>query len=231
MDAITQSAYNNVLLIDRYAFVSVDYCGLDVVDVSDTNMVNAAWLNPWACNGANWNGAEGHSNEIGRVSENLVFMTGGDSELLAYDVSDRTQPELVGAYSFPYDSVVAWGLTHNDQHVVLCLVNNRILQQPYYSNVGGIMILEWNTVLGLESRSVADEVFAYPNPATNQVNIRMSGNYSLKVTSASGQLMLDENVNGFQSIDVTDWSGGVYVLSVEQNNSMHHQKLVIQKAR
>lgn len=226
MHAITQAAYNNVLLVDEFAYIPVDYCGLDIVDVSDTSMVNANWLNPWGCDGSNWNGAEGHSNEIERVEDNLIFMSGGDSELLAYDVSERSNPILVGEYVFPYDSVVAWGITANDQYVILALVNNRVFQQPYYSDVGGIMILEWNVLLGIDENEKSS-FNLYPNPSSGQVTLEVPGEYMVRFTDITGQTMIISPIKDILTISTTGWANGIYIVSVLSENGMSIRKLVV----
>ena len=226
MDAVTQSAYNNVLLVDEYAYIPVDYCGLDVVNVADTAMFTENWLNPWGCNGTNWNGAEGHSNEIVRVSDDLVFMSGGDAELLAYDISVRTEPELVGAYTFPYDSVVAWGVTANSQHVVLSLVNNSVFQQPYYSDVGGIMILEWNMILGADERTL-ERLPVYPNPTDEILRINHVGNYLVEVYDLLGRPIYEKQHAETSSIDVSHWKSGVYIVSIRSEKGQFSQRLVV----
>lgn len=226
LDSIAQPAYNNVLLVEDYAYVPVDYCGLDVVYISDTAMMNVNWLDPWGCEGANWNGRPGHTNEIERVGDNLVFVSAGDSELLAYDISDRENPVRIGEYIFEFDSVATWGLTANDQYVILALVNNSVFQQPYYSDVGGIMVLEWNAILDVENiEEISLNIF--PNPASQIVTIESPEQHIMSIYNVAGGIVHQELVNGKTNIDVSRWSKGVYVVKQRFESKIRTQKLVV----
>ncbi len=227
--AIAQPAYNNVLLVDEYAYIPVDYCGLDVVDVSDTAMVNVGWSDPWGCEGANWNGRPGHTNEIERVGEDLIFVSGADTEVLAYDISDRENPILVGEYAIVGDSTVSWGITANDQYVILCLVDNSVYQQPYFSDVGGIMILEWQTILGTDEVHHAD-FNLYPNPTTDHINIEAENITRVTVTDGMGCLIYDltASSSGSCTVNCNDWSRGVYFVSIETEKGRGFKKLILQ---
>lgn len=187
---IAQPAYNNVLLVDDHAYVPVDYCGLDVVDVSDTAMSTVNWLNPWGCLGANWNGRAGHTNEIVRHGDDLIFVSGADSEVLAYNISDRDNPELIGQYINVGDSIVSWGLDVNDQYVALALVDNSVFQQPYYSDFGGIMILDWQALVGVKEKE-SEVLNIYPNPNNGSFRIELNDQTEIdqiSIYTADGRL-------------------------------------------
>jgi len=227
LDLIAQPAYNNVLLVDDYAYIPVDYCGLDVVDISDTAMSTVNWLDPWGCEGANWNGRPGHTNEIERVGEDLIFVSGGDSELLAFDISDRANPVRIGEYIFELDSVVSWGLTANDQYVVLALVNNSIFQQPYYSDVGGIMILEWNAILGVQEQEQPN-FNLYPNPVEDYFTIDIEGDYEMWVTDITGRTITDRKVRDKASFPTQNWPKGIYAVTVLNEKGLASRRLIVQ---
>jgi hypothetical protein len=43
-------AYNNVILEGSRAYVALDYCGLEILDISDPkNIRQLGWWNPWEC--------------------------------------------------------------------------------------------------------------------------------------------------------------------------------------
>ena len=89
---VAAPAYNNVAVIGDYAYVPVDYCGLDVVYLAGDTMSNAFWFNPWECTELNWDGAPGHANEVRVVGDSLLFISGGDSEVLVFDVTGPFHP-------------------------------------------------------------------------------------------------------------------------------------------
>lgn len=83
-------AYNNLRIVGDYAFIAVDFCGLEVVDISNpSNLRSVDWYNPWNCNGFSWFGSPGHANELITANQDsILFLSGADSEVLALDISN-----------------------------------------------------------------------------------------------------------------------------------------------
>lgn len=215
LDSIAQPAYNNVLLVEDYAYVPVDYCGLDVVNVADTNMFNVHWHNPWACDPTNWNGRPGHTNQVRRVDD-LIFVSGADSEVLVYDITDRENPIQVGLYANVGDSIVSWGIDANDQYICLALVDNSLAQIPYISDHGGIIILEYQSLVGVRPMEVGTfEV--YPNPSTGLVslNFEESMEREIVILDQVGRNILSErSVASKVQLDISNLPKGLYFIQV-----------------
>jgi hypothetical protein len=214
LDATAQPAYNNVVLVDNYAYVTVDYCGVDIVDISDPeNPVNAGWVNPWNCNTTNWDGRPGHTNELKTWANNsILFVSGGDTEILAYDITDRTNPVELGSYFTLLDSMVAWGIDIKENYAVLSQVDNPF-GQPYDSDWGGIRILHWDGgVTGISPRNLShnSQVEIYPNPASDFLNVRNKGNEILtyKLVDNTGRLIKSGDAK--VQIDVGELAQGFY---------------------
>lgn len=216
IESIAQSAYNNVVVVDHYAYIPVDMCGLDVVDIADENMETVYWYNPWDCDSSNWVGRPGHTNEIKLRGDSLLFVSGGDSEVLAFDITDRENPKLVGEYANVYDSIVAWALDIRDNYVSLALVNNEFLGIPYYSNIGGIYILEMNLVPYVDiinsdfDKQICNIV---PNPADAFIKIKTNAAWQyLEIYDLSGKLQLKSEMEN--TIDIQNISPGIYFLKL-----------------
>ncbi|MFN3940963.1 MAG: hypothetical protein ACK4IY_10265, partial [Chitinophagales bacterium] len=198
-------AYNNVVIKNDIAYVTVDYCGMDVVNLATDTMTNIFWYNPWNCAPDNWQDNPGHSNSIViSADSNLLFMSGGDSELLVFDITIPEEPKKVGAYAFPFDSIVAWSADVYENYVSLALVNNSILGVPYYSNVGGVFLLEWSGVSENINEIPDVEVRIYPNPA--DVNLFISSSdatplHMYAIKDITGRILLSGNISGKQLID------------------------------
>lgn len=214
LDAIAQPAYNNVVLVDNYAYVAVDYCGIDIVDISDPeNPVNAGWLNPWNCNTTNWDGRPGHTNELKTWANNtILFVSGGDSEILAYDITDRENPLELGSYFTLQDSMVAWGIDIKENYAVLAQVDNPF-GQPYGSDWGGIRILHWEGgVTGINDKLLNhnSQVEIYPNPACDFLNVRNNDGkmLSYKIVDNTGRLIKSGDAK--EQIDVAELQQGFY---------------------
>ena len=142
----TPPAYNNVVVFDGLAYCAVDFCGLELINVSDpAAMVQANWLNPWNCIGLGWFGSDGHTNEVmATMGDSLLFVSGADSEVLVYDITDPIAPVLKGGHIHPNDSAAAWGVDVFGDRVVANFINNHGLPlQPYDSKYGGIVLFSW----------------------------------------------------------------------------------------
>ncbi|MCK6693590.1 MAG: T9SS type A sorting domain-containing protein [Thermoanaerobaculia bacterium] len=176
LDAVAQPAYNTATIVGNYLYATVDYCGLDVVDITKpVQPVSAAWLNPWNCTNTSWDGSPGHTNQVATARhDSLLFVTGGDTEVIAYSISNPELPRQNGQFAHLKDSVVVWGLDVNDSLVVLAQVWNP-LNTPYIGKKGGISLLRWNagtTTAGHGPEQADFSLRIFPNPLTDAVKIR-----------------------------------------------------------
>lgn len=142
-----QQAYNNVILKGNYAYIALDYCGLEIVDISDIdNISRIGWWNPWNCELSSniWLNSPGHTNQL-IFSENqaIIFLSAGGSELLAVDVSEPTNPHLCGAYGETGNQLGVWGLGIRDKTIALAYINAII---PFTGTWSGIKVLNWDII-------------------------------------------------------------------------------------
>lgn len=96
------------------------------------------------------------------------------------------------------------------------------------------VVVESNSIT---ENTTANLVNAYPNPATNQVNI----SYSLPENCTNGKLMVCDilgsvmgetmvsNTNGTVQVDVTNYPAGVYMYGIVANNKMLSMKKFVVK--
>ena len=226
--ALTPCAYNNVVIKGDRAIIATDFCGFEVVDISDpTAMTQVNWTNPWNCLGASWFGSDGHTNEtVLTLGDSLLFMSGGDSELLIYDVSQVDDPALVGGHILPNDTAAAWGVDVFEDLAVACFLNNSFIPlppQPYYSRFGGVVIYGWELERAsalTEVKDVDPTIRIWPNPVAEGLRIAMdrapNGTVDLVMTDAQGRTILTDNLpvghHGTATIDVAALAPGVYVV-------------------
>jgi len=206
--------------------VATDFCGFEVVDISDpANMQQVAWVNPWDCNGLSWFGSDGHTNElITAMHDSLLFISGGDSEVLIYDITAPAQPQLVGGIIQPNDSAVVWGLDVKDSLVVLNYINNSAVifpPQPYYADDGGYRILTWRTDPGMAIHGGAartDRLGVSPNPTNGPIRIRRieAGPGELTVLDPMGRVRMKQRVHGQDvPLDLSTLGRGCYMINVD----------------
>jgi hypothetical protein len=234
--AVAGAAYNDVALIGNYAYVPVDYCGLEVIDISNPAlMTNVAWNNPWNCNNSNWIGREGHANQIiYRSAEQIVFVSAGDSEILAFDASDPSQPQIIGAWGMPHDTAGAWGLDVNATMIAVARVANPI-QIPFIADTGGVKLLAWNYMMTQNEIDVSPEISVYPNPATDIVTIALpvapGQSYTIDVIDITGRIVktqtADTKVNGTNAeVNMSGLAAGVYTVRVSGKNGVQSARVV-----
>ena len=224
--ANTADAYNNLRLVGDLCYVASDFCGFEVVDISDpANMQQIAWVNPWDCNGLSWFGSDGHTNElITAMHDSLLFISGGDSEVLIYDITAPASPQLVGGIIQPNDSAVVWGLDVKDSLVVLNYINNSAVifpPQPYYANDGGYQMLTWRTDPSMSIHCCAaraDRPSVSPNPTNGPVRIRRieAGPGELTVLDPMGRVRMKQRVHAQEvPLDLSPLGRGCYMVTVD----------------
>lgn len=77
---------------------------------------------------------------------------------------------------------------------------------------------------GKVSNEVTINVF--PNPAKNSVNIDVNrANYNLRLIDLSGKILLNEL--DIKKIDLSEFTSGMYIMSIETDNQMFQKKLII----
>lgn len=236
------AAYNNVVRIGNYAYVPVDYCGVEVIDVSNpSNMQAVAWYNPWDCNnllpGHGWTDGDFHANEI--VFDNndsVVFISGGDQQVVALDARNPQQPVLLGSYGPPNDSIFTWGLDQRNGQVALSLLHNP-WTLPVVSLTGGITLLSWSYMTGFSPIGENRELLrAVPNPSSGSTALQFSlpraGEVTLRVYDVLGKnLLLQREVrnSGRQQLelDLSDLPSGIYHAVLETQGGAASVKLAV----
>ncbi|MBK8226998.1 MAG: hypothetical protein IPK70_07460 [Flavobacteriales bacterium] len=235
--ALTPPAYNHVAVVGDKAYVTVDFCGLEVVDVSEpAAMAQLHWLNPWNCIGFSWFGSDGHANETATsMGDSLLFVSGGDSELLVYDISGPV-PALRGGHILPNDTAAAWGVDVFGDRAVSSFVNNANLPfQPYYSSFGGVVIHDWTVDFGTGLSYPWDvPLVVSPNPAMGLVGIDspFDGPVHVAVTNALG-CVLRSDLHAASSghrlhLDLAGLPPGLYQISMRSGQQERHARIVLQ---
>ncbi|MCC7527758.1 MAG: hypothetical protein IT342_04510 [Candidatus Melainabacteria bacterium] len=137
-----QQAYNGIVLSPPHAYLTCDYAGVEVVDITKPESIRRiAWWDPWRrASGRNfWFGSKGHANqvEMDRTSKRL-FVSAGDSELIVLDVKNPLEPRVCAHYGGIKDNAGAWGVTYNGGIAYLSCIKALI---PFRSIFSGIRAL------------------------------------------------------------------------------------------
>lgn len=138
-------AYNNIVLDGSYVYAAVDYCGMEVLNVSDTSNIKlSSWWNPWTCqtNPLNWFSSNGHANEIAfDAAKKLIFISSGKSDMQVVDVSNPLNPVFKYEYGGVNNNIGTWGVSIYNNQVYLTYICSLI---PFSSSWTGVKILQYN---------------------------------------------------------------------------------------
>jgi len=230
-----QRAYNNIVIEDTLAYIAVDYCGMEILNIKDTAHITlCSWWNPWHCqsNPFNWFGSNGHTNEI-EYNKNckLIFLSSGKSDMRIVDVSNPTAPDSCNYYGNIVDSLGTWGLSMNGNNIFLSYICTPGV--PFYSNWTGVKIITYSgcNVTGIEEVSKKNDVSVYPVPNSGSfvVEPNNSARQMLQVYDISGKLVLSQYIQGKTNLNASNLSEGVYNLSLISSEGVVSRKLVIIK--
>ncbi len=227
---LTNPAYNNVVVIGDRAYCTIDYCGIEVVDISDpANMSQVAWLDPWNCIGFSWFGSDGHTNEIiSTLGDSLLFVSGADSEILVYDITLSDAPILKGGHILPNDSASTWGVdVFGDLAVGNYINNHGLIGQPYDSKYGGVVIYGWSPEFSTRVQQsacfAAAAIEVWPNPSTGLFNVGGATDRTARgilcVTDVLGRIIVERNVLALsegwkEALDLGGEATGLYHVSI-----------------
>ncbi len=140
-----QHAYNNIILNGDYAYTATDYCGMEILDISDINNITmVSWCNPWGCDTTEniWFNSAGHANQlVYDAPNNRVILSSGGSEITVIDVSNPNDCKFISSYGTRDNNLATWGLTMKDNIVYATYITSTI---PFPGNWRGIKSIELN---------------------------------------------------------------------------------------
>ena len=230
--------YNRIYRKGNNAFCTVDYCGLEVVDVSTpSSMSEVAWINPYNCSGSgSWFNSHGHTNEITpTMNPDVLIASGGDEEVVAFDATNPAQPRRMGYYGLYHDSIVGWGVDEYNGLVASALIHN-IFNWPYVSTQGGLQLLSWNLILGNDEQQIkTGNLNLYPNPANDFCTVELPAStdemLTVQIVDVMGRVVKTENadpkINARNyALDLSGMSSGIYTIRVTGENVAYSARLV-----
>ena len=138
-------AYNNIVLDGRLAYVTVDFVGFEILDISNPSAISlVSWWNPWnpSLQPINWFTSPGHANEIAfDARKKIAFISVGKSDLQVLSVADPVHPQLIGKFGEASDQMGTWGVSIHSDRVYLSYICT--LGIPFNSRWTGIKVLRY----------------------------------------------------------------------------------------
>ena len=235
--------YNHVWCLGRHCYIPLDYAGFEVDDISNPQSVqNEAYANYWNNTGVwSWFGSDGHTNEIvwTGLTTNVMMVSGADSQVLAVDPSDPSDPRIMGWWGPPNtDNLAAWGVDEFNGLVVCGYLRDTWANQPYYSTYGGIQLLSW--ILVTETNEIAagnPAMHVYPNPTNDLLTIALPGTssdvFTIEIMDIAGRVVMTQPANPRENgrnaqVDVSGLSAGSYTVRVSSGDVVCTAPVIVQ---
>ena len=224
-------AYNNIVLDDTLAYVAVDYCGMEVLNIADTsNITLIGWWNPYNCPNNNWFTSAVHSNEI-RYDANCkhAFLSTGKSDMYVIDVSNPAIPDSCNTYGGVANNIGTWGVNIYQSQIYLSYICAAI---PFSSNWTGIKLLTYSPCpVGItEIQNNEEKITLSPNPTTNTFTITTNTKIKeIKITNIIGSqslAIINITPNNTATIDITNLSNGIYFIKIKTDKGTINKKIM-----
>ena len=139
-------AYNNVVLDGSRVYVTVDYCGLEVLNVANPAAIRrVSWFNPFECPGhpLYWFVSPGHTNEITYDKQcKLLFMSAGKTDLMVVSVADPKHPVLRTSFPGVDNRIGTWGVSRSGDQLYLSYLCT--LGIPFESRWSGVKAFSYD---------------------------------------------------------------------------------------
>ncbi|MBS1772191.1 MAG: T9SS type A sorting domain-containing protein [Bacteroidetes bacterium] len=231
-------AYNNIVVDNGLAYVATDYCGMEILNVSNSSVITqTGWWNPWNCDNAaanNWFNSNGHTNEIQyNKACKLVFLSSGKSEMDVVNVSNPSQPYLCDSFGNTTNTEGTWGIGLYGNQVYLTYIYVP-LGIPFYSNYGGVKVLQWNDACATQvnSNQFKDYTYLiYPNPSSGEYYFEFNTKLpevKLQVNDMLGRAVFERtymNINK-EKMDLSSYSDGFYNIKISTPDRQYNTKIM-----
>jgi len=224
-------AYNNVVIDDTLAYIAVDYCGMEVLNISDTsNITILGWWNPYNCPNSNWFSSPSHTNEI-QFDKTCghVFLSTGKSDMIVIDVSNPAQPDSCNFYGGVSNNIGTWGVGLWQNQIYLSYICT--LGIPFSSNWTGVKILTYTPCsTGIDEHDT-DGINIFPIPASDKITIELKSDFifsDFSITNTLGQtfhLSFKTSANKVE-VNVSELNSGFYFLKLSEGGKEITKKFV-----
>jgi hypothetical protein len=132
------------------------------------------------------------------------------------------------------DSISIGKLSIGNYTLIGCLHNRGQITDSIYTDYGCVcdtinFNVSFTEIFLLKKRTKFD---ISPNPVANWLKIQFNDNdlisqYQLEICSLSGQRLLTKNIYEATEINVSDYSSGIYLLTIKHNNKIVQTEKII----
>jgi uncharacterized repeat protein (TIGR03803 family) len=93
---------------------------------------------------------------------------------------------------------------------------------------GAIIKYELSTT-GINVTHLTNDFSIYPNPASSQLTIKVKEQSQMSIVNILGNIVKSETVNGASSIDVSNWTSGVYIVKISDGKTIRQSSVIIRR--
>ena len=232
-------AYNNIVLNGSIAYVAVDYCGVEILDISDpANIELLNHYNPVNCPVGVWHDAPIHANEmIFNEACQKLFVSSGKSELIALDVSDPNNVESCGMFGTTEDTTATWGIGMRNDSIFLSYLIIPVyipIIHPFDAKWNGIKMVKWENPCDFtqvnESPELKSKIETFPNPTSGEFTLEIdnySGKMEIEIMDVSGKILEHKQIsNPVSESFFIDEKSGIYFVKIRLGNQIEVFKII-----
>ncbi len=232
------TAYNNIVIHNNLAFVTIDYYGLEILDITNPQNINQlSWWHPsgWAPATNDylvWANSDGHANEI--IFDSLcyrVYITAGRSDVVSISVVDSLNPATCETYGSVTDTYGTWGLDYYDNNVYAAYIWSPFF--PPYSNYTGLRQIQTTVCNSSATIEIQQQnsLSIFPNPNNGEFYISPSKifeNGNLTVIDWQGKKVFETKIIGnlFENVSVS-LSPGIYFVMIRNCENVYTEKVIV----
>ncbi len=135
-----------------------------------------------------------------------------------------------GGYRLPLDGSAAQHINHLSENSVETWNDLAVVVFVQDATTKEVLQSETFPIALVGTEAVEQNLNLYPNPANSVfvVEAKEMGNAAVVVTDMQGKVVFNGNLNaGALSMNVADWSNGVYMVSVNGNSKNLNSKIVV----
>jgi uncharacterized repeat protein (TIGR03803 family) len=93
----------------------------------------------------------------------------------------------------------------------------------------GIIFKYELTTTGINDTHAENDFSVYPNPASSQLTIKVKEQSQITIVNILGEVVKTEAVIGASTIDVSNWTAGVYIVKISDGRTTKQSSVIIQK--
>ncbi|MFW5721521.1 MAG: T9SS type A sorting domain-containing protein [Bacteroidota bacterium] len=133
------------------------------------------------------------------------------------------------------DSITIGKLSNGNYTLIGCSYYRHQLQDSTYTDYGCVCDTMNFHVSFPENKNYLDKRIKfniYPNPVTKRIKIQFKNKtfrnkYELEISSITGERLLSKYIDENTVLDLSDYSSGIYLLTIKQDNKIIQSKKII----